>query len=458
MPVCGACNEVIVDAEGNERPEARIPHACRSCKKPLHSYLHESCNVHMPEDGEYFCNEQCEANLTFGGNSSSSPSESESMHPSPVRREDDAWDDENITIAQLMDAATASRRRGVVVPTGATREEAELAPVTEEPPAPAPIAAPVTEEPRAPALVAAPVRVDDDKLEDGSKLSLTDVVAVGARVAMSYMTVDGDKSSGKWWHGYVSEEVTHLSAGPPCQPYSKAGKGEGQEDPRDGIPAVLEAIEELLPLVVEIENVPEIQKYEGGVFQWAPVVVVGTCMMTILLKDELSRRWKKFNTHFFVIRFPQPRVILGVPFMRKVRMVVDVNSDTVSLYHQGNVVATKVTTEPSLLESTINSVLDCTHPLAFTMEDYTIPAGAGLGVRVQLPAVYEGLDVQLLPLPDSAREFFASKRGLRLHGPVVARCGAEGYVTVRINNFSDKSVVGAICGCSNFRRADGWGP
>ncbi|KAL1499115.1 hypothetical protein AB1Y20_013627 [Prymnesium parvum] len=48
----------------------------------------------------------------------------------------------------------------------------------------------------------------------------------------------------------------------------------------------------------------------------APVIVVGTCMMTILLKDELSRRWKKFNTHFFVIRFPQPRVILGVPFMR----------------------------------------------------------------------------------------------------------------------------------------------
>ncbi|KAL1524596.1 hypothetical protein AB1Y20_019485 [Prymnesium parvum] len=173
----------------------------------------------------------------------------------------------------------------------------------------------------------------------------------------------------------------------------------------------------------------------------APVIVVGTCMMTILLKDELSRRWKKFNTHFFVIRFPQPRVILGVPFMRKTRMVVDVNSDTVSLYHQGDVMATKVTTGPSSMEFTINSVLDCTHPLAFTMEEYTIPAGAGLGVRVQLPAVYEGLDVQLLPLPDSAREFFANKRGLRLHGPLVARCGAEGYVAVRINNFSDKSVV-----------------
>ncbi|KAL1505028.1 hypothetical protein AB1Y20_008789 [Prymnesium parvum] len=62
-----------------------------------------------------------------------------------------------------------------------------------------------------------------------------------------------------------SGEVVHLSAGPPCQPYSKAGKGEGQEDPRDGIPAVLEAIEELMPLMVEIENVPEIQKYEGVV-------------------------------------------------------------------------------------------------------------------------------------------------------------------------------------------------
>ncbi|KAL1523985.1 hypothetical protein AB1Y20_018900 [Prymnesium parvum] len=61
------------------------------------------------------------------------------------------------------------------------------------------------------------------------------------------------------------EEVTHLSAGPPCQPYSRAGKGEGQEDPRDGIPAVLQAIEELMPLIVELENVPEIQKYEGVV-------------------------------------------------------------------------------------------------------------------------------------------------------------------------------------------------
>ena len=58
---------------------------------------------------------------------------------------------------------------------------------------------------------------------------------------------------------------THLLAGPPCQPYSKGGKGEGREDPRDGIPAVLKAILVLRPLIVEIENVPEIQKYDGVV-------------------------------------------------------------------------------------------------------------------------------------------------------------------------------------------------
>lgn len=57
----------------------------------------------------------------------------------------------------------------------------------------------------------------------------------------------------------------HLSAGPPCQPFSKGGKGEGPEDPRDGIPAVLGAILLLRPLVVEIENVPEIGRHEGVV-------------------------------------------------------------------------------------------------------------------------------------------------------------------------------------------------
>ncbi|KAL3904763.1 MAG: hypothetical protein SGPRY_011167 [Prymnesium sp.] len=66
-------------------------------------------------------------------------------------------------------------------------------------------------------------------------------------------------------------------------------------------------------------------------------------------------------------------------------------------------------------EDSINSILDCTHPLAFTMDNYTIPAGA--------------------------TEFFANKRSLRLHGPVVASCGVGGYVTLRINNFGDRSVV-----------------
>ena len=55
--------------------------------------------------------------------------------------------------------------------------------------------------------------------------------------------------------------LTHLSAGPPCQPYSRAGKGEGADDQRDGIPAVIAAALRLRPLVVEVENVPEVQKH-----------------------------------------------------------------------------------------------------------------------------------------------------------------------------------------------------
>lgn len=49
--------------------------------------------------------------------------------------------------------------------------------------------------------------------------------------------------------------VDLLWASPPCQPYSKAGKGLGADDPRDGWPATLRAIEQCSPRWVIIENV-----------------------------------------------------------------------------------------------------------------------------------------------------------------------------------------------------------
>ncbi|MGB2104355.1 MAG: DNA cytosine methyltransferase, partial [Luminiphilus sp.] len=59
----------------------------------------------------------------------------------------------------------------------------------------------------------------------------------------------------------LDQPYHHLSAGPPCQPYSRAGKGLGASDERDGIPAVLKAIAILHPTVVEIENVPTLLRF-----------------------------------------------------------------------------------------------------------------------------------------------------------------------------------------------------
>jgi len=49
--------------------------------------------------------------------------------------------------------------------------------------------------------------------------------------------------------------VDLLAAGPPCQPFSTAGKRLGCRDPRDGFPALLESIDAVRPSNVLIENV-----------------------------------------------------------------------------------------------------------------------------------------------------------------------------------------------------------
>jgi DNA (cytosine-5)-methyltransferase 1 len=51
-----------------------------------------------------------------------------------------------------------------------------------------------------------------------------------------------------------------LLAGPPCQPYSVAGKRLGGSDSRDGFPIVLNAISRINPKVVVLENVKGLAK------------------------------------------------------------------------------------------------------------------------------------------------------------------------------------------------------
>jgi DNA (cytosine-5)-methyltransferase 1 len=51
-------------------------------------------------------------------------------------------------------------------------------------------------------------------------------------------------------------EVDIVAGGPPCQPFSTGGLRRGADDPRNGLPAMLTAIELLRPRAVLLENVP----------------------------------------------------------------------------------------------------------------------------------------------------------------------------------------------------------
>lgn len=67
--------------------------------------------------------------------------------------------------------------------------------------------------------------------------------------------VDGDVASMDWrrrWRGQV--DVIH--GGPPCQPFSNAGRQRGQLDPRDMFPEFVRAVVELRPHAFVAENVP----------------------------------------------------------------------------------------------------------------------------------------------------------------------------------------------------------
>jgi len=53
----------------------------------------------------------------------------------------------------------------------------------------------------------------------------------------------------------LDRSVTLLAGGPPCQPFSQAGKHRGDRDERNMFPEVLRAVRELQPKIILIENV-----------------------------------------------------------------------------------------------------------------------------------------------------------------------------------------------------------
>lgn len=51
-----------------------------------------------------------------------------------------------------------------------------------------------------------------------------------------------------------------IIAGPPCQPWSRAGKRRGEQDERDGLAVAVQAVQKIRPLAVVIENVPDLAR------------------------------------------------------------------------------------------------------------------------------------------------------------------------------------------------------
>jgi DNA (cytosine-5)-methyltransferase 1 len=58
-------------------------------------------------------------------------------------------------------------------------------------------------------------------------------------------------------------EIDVVAGGPPCQPFSTGGLRRGADDPRNGLPAMLAAVELLRPRAVLMENVPGLAGPKG---------------------------------------------------------------------------------------------------------------------------------------------------------------------------------------------------
>ncbi|PWW24917.1 DNA (cytosine-5)-methyltransferase 1 [Geodermatophilus normandii] len=110
---------------------------------------------------------------------------------------------------------------------------------------------------------------------------------------------DGDVHGVKWkdWRGRV--DVMH--GGPPCQPFSNAGRQQGHLDPRDCWPATVNAIRAIQPVAFVAENVP----------------ALASAKFADYVRDVIVEPLERSRPRYYVHRILLEAKDFGVPQVRK---------------------------------------------------------------------------------------------------------------------------------------------
>lgn len=83
-------------------------------------------------------------------------------------------------------------------------------------------------------------------------------------------------------------KIDLLAGGPPCQPFSNSGRNRGHLDERDGFPIILDAIGDILPKAVLIENVRGLLRKRFSNY----VSYIEQRMMKPLIRLEENEDWQ----------------------------------------------------------------------------------------------------------------------------------------------------------------------
>lgn len=122
----------------------------------------------------------------------------------------------------------------------------------------------------------------------------------------------GDVTSVDWTQYRNAVDIVH--GGPPCQPFSTAGRQTGELDPRDMLPQFVRCVNEIVPTMFVMENVPGITADKFRSY------------LQSVLYEPLQSRYK-------ILPFELKAADFGVPQTRKRKIFVGVKKDSnVSAY------------------------------------------------------------------------------------------------------------------------------